>query len=269
MYWAVGKGRPASLRPRERVLDRSDMRLVDDLYSYMWEGKGNNSHSYLFASVLRGEKPHVLVDPGHVDNEVGEHCFEGLVAAMARDGLKVEDVGLVINTHAHPDHCEASTAVVERTAGDGGTGRALVAIHEAEEAYRQKLGEMMARVLGRNVDFEPDLYLREGELNLGKEGRLSLRIMHTPGHSPGSISIYWPEGKVLISGDVVFYGGIGRTDIPGGDGKLLRQSIERLSELDIEYLLPGHSTEYGGILKGGDKVKQNFSFIRVNYFPLL
>jgi glyoxylase-like metal-dependent hydrolase (beta-lactamase superfamily II) len=122
---------------------------------------------------------------------------------------------------------------------------------------------------GREVGFEPDFYLEEGELNLGKENKLALKILHTPGHSPGSISIYWQDNKVLISGDVIFYGSVGRTDIPGGDGKLLKQSIEKLSQLDIEYLLPGHSTEFGDIITGKDKVEQNFAFIRLNYFPLL
>ena len=131
------------------------------------------------------------------------------------------------------------------------------------------MAEIMSKLLGRSVAFEPDFYLREGELNLGKESKLTLQILHTPGHSPGSISLYWPDNRVLITGDVLFYGGVGRTDLPGGDGKLLKRSIERLSELDIEYVLPGHSTQFGAILKGISNVKQNFASIRLNYFPLL
>jgi len=248
------------------------MRLVDNLYCYIWQGRGNNSNSFLFADVLRGDRPHVIIDPGHVANELKEQCFENLVASMAKDGIKVEDIGLIINTHSHPDHCEANGAVVERTRAKAGAGKAshaLIALYEEEDDYRRKMGELMAMMLGIEAGFEPSFYLREGDLNLGKDNKVSLRIVHTPGHSPGSISIYWPDNKVLITGDVVFFGGVGRTDIPGGDGRLLKQSIERLSELDVEYLLPGHSTEFGSIIKGEDKVKQNFAFVRLNYFPLL
>jgi glyoxylase-like metal-dependent hydrolase (beta-lactamase superfamily II) len=153
--------------------------------------------------------------------------------------------------------------------GKGKVKQALIAISEEEDEYRRTAGRRLNQMLGRDVDFEPDFYLKEGELNLGKGNKLSLNIIHTPGHSPGSISIYWAKNKVLIPGDVLFHGGVGRTDLPGGDGKLLKQSIERLSELDSEYLLPGHSTQFGDIIKGKDKIAQNFAFIRLNYFPLL
>jgi glyoxylase-like metal-dependent hydrolase (beta-lactamase superfamily II) len=246
------------------------MRLIDNLYCYLWRGRGNNCHSYLFSDVLRGSRPHILIDPGHITNELGEHCSDWLISSMERDGIKPEDIGLIINTHCHPDHCEANQLIVDKTlAKEGKVKQALIAISEEEEEYRRTAGKMLNQMLGRDVEFEPNFYLKEGELNLGKENKLSLKIIHTPGHSPGSISIYWEKNKALISGDVLFYGGIGRTDFPGGDGKLLKQSIERLSKLDIEYLLPGHSTQLGDILKGKDKIAQNFAFIRLNYFPML
>jgi glyoxylase-like metal-dependent hydrolase (beta-lactamase superfamily II) len=246
------------------------MKLLENLYCYIWQGRGNNSNSYLFAHVLRGDRPHVLIDPGHVVNELQERCLDNLLGSIGRDGLQPEDIGLIINTHSHPDHCEANQSLVERSrARTGKPKQTLIALHQDEEGYRRAWGGMMARMLGRGVAFEPNFYLKEGDLNLGKEKRLNLKVLHTPGHSPGSISLYWPDNRVLITGDVLFYGGVGRTDLSGGDGKLLRQSIERLSELDIEYLLPGHSTELGSIIKGSDKVRQNFAFVRLNYFPML
>jgi len=248
------------------------MRLLENLFCYIWPGKGNNSNSYLFTRVLRGDRPHVIIDPGHEVNELNERCLDHLLNDMEGDGLKPEDIGLIINTHSHPDHCEANQALVERSRAKAGSSKAkqaLIAIHEDEDEYRRVMGKIMARVLGREVEFEPNFFLREGELNLGKENKMKLKIIHTPGHSPGSISIYWPDNRVLITGDAVFHGAVGRTDLPGGDGGLLRQSIERLSELDIEYLLPGHNTEFGNIIKGRDKVAQNFAFIRLNYFPIL
>ncbi|MCL0056482.1 MBL fold metallo-hydrolase, partial [Dehalococcoidia bacterium] len=152
--------------------------------------------------------------------------------------------------------------------GAGG-GQALIAIGKIEDEYRRTIAEQMSRMLGLTVEFEPDFYLQEGELNLGRgDEKLNLQIIHTPGHSPGSICIYSPENKVLITGDVVFNGSVGRTDLPGGDSRTLKQSIEKLSELDVEYLLPGHSTNYGDIIRGKNNVVQNFASIRMNYFRL-
>ncbi|MFW6125915.1 MAG: MBL fold metallo-hydrolase [Chloroflexota bacterium] len=242
--------------------------VFDNLYGYIWQGRGNNCNTYVIANALEGERPHLLVDPGHLTNEFREPCFEILVSSLEADGLNAEDVGLIVNTHSHPDHCEASPALAQKSAqagGGGQTGRALIALHQVEEDYR---GEM-ARKLHRPLAFEPDLCLREGDLQLGRTSTVSLNIIHTPGHSPGSVSIYWPDRRVLVTGDVVFYGAIGRTDLPGGDSKLLKQSIERLSELDVQYLLPGHSTQFGAIIEGSEQVQRNFAFIEMNYFPML
>lgn len=243
------------------------MRFIENLYVYLWQGRGNNCHTYLFANVLRGERPHVLIDPGHVVNEVGEHCLGSLLNQMSLDRIRPEEVGLILNTHSHRDHCEANKALVERSRGEGGIGRALIALSQEEDEFR-KASEV--RVLGLTAEFEPDFYLKEGELSLGQgERKLILQVLHTPGHTPGSLCFYWPKNKVLITGDVLFYGGVGRTDLPGGDGKELRRSIQRLSELDVEYILPGHSTEFGDLIRGREKVRENFAFLRLNYFPLL
>jgi len=74
-----------------------------------------------------------------------------------------------------------------------------------------------------------DFYLGEGDLEVGEH---RFQILHTPGHSPGSVSVYWPERKALFTGDVLFPGGLGRTDLPGGNGAQLKESIRRLAELD-------------------------------------
>ncbi|MCL0070474.1 MBL fold metallo-hydrolase [Dehalococcoidia bacterium] len=246
------------------------MRFANNLYAYLWKGRGNNCHSYLFSNVLRGKRPHVLIDPGHVVNELSEKCLEKLTSAMLRDDIAPGEIGLIINTHSHPDHCEANLALAQMNSESGaGGGQALIAIGKIEDEYRRTIAEQMSRMLGLTVEFEPDFYLQEGELNLGRgDEKLNLQIIHTPGHSPGSICIYSPENKVLITGDVVFNGSVGRTDLPGGDSRTLKQSIEKLSELDVEYLLPGHSTNYGDIIRGKNNVVQNFASIRMNYFPL-
>jgi glyoxylase-like metal-dependent hydrolase (beta-lactamase superfamily II) len=113
----------------------------------------------------------------------------------------------------------------------------------------------------------PDFFLTEGELRLGKD--LVANIIVTPGHSKGHISIYWTDAKVFMGGDLIFYGSTGRVDIPGGSAQSLRDSIERIAQLDIEYILTGHQYGSPGIIQGREEIKRNFEFIRKNIFPYL
>jgi hydroxyacylglutathione hydrolase len=243
-------------------------KLFDNLICCTWKGRGNNANTYLFANLLRGDRPHVIIDPGFVVNELGERCFESLTAAMRRDEIEVEDIGLIINTHTHPDHCQATEAIVERSLKKDSKGRvsqALTALSREEEEYYRTVGEKMFGMFGmKAAKLQPFIYLTEGTLTLGRdERRLNLQILLTPGHSPGSISIYWPDNKVLLTGDLIFYGGVGRTDFPGGSITTLKRSVEKLSQLEVEYLLPGHSTEYGSIVEGKEKVERNFSAVKL------
>lgn len=221
------------------------MKLLDSLYAYIWQGNDNNCNSYLFANALKDSK-HLLVDPGHVTTPFyREAGLDRLFREIESDGLNARQIGLVILTHCHPDHCEAAKVIRKQNG-------ALVALNQADETMYKSLG---GRV---------DLYLQEGELVLDQQDTLRLDIFHAPGHSPGHITIYWPDGKVLIAGDVIFYRSTGRVDLPGGSAKTLKQSIERLSELDIEYLLCGHPYGHPGIIKGKSTVQENFEFIKRN-----
>ncbi len=117
---------------------------------------------------------------------------------------------------------------------------------------------------GKPPKVDPSFYLKEGDLSLGaKDDKVAVKVLLTPGHSPGSVCLYLEKDKILISGDVVFAGSIGRTDFPGGNPSLLRKSIDELSQLDVEYLVPGHSTEIGSIIAGRDKVKRNFYTVKM------
>jgi glyoxylase-like metal-dependent hydrolase (beta-lactamase superfamily II) len=169
---------------------------------------------------------------------------------METDGIDAGQIGLIILTHSHPDHCEAAKVIREQNG-------AIVALNKAEERFYKRFGG------------EVDMYLEEGELALGEENQLRLKIFHSPGHSPGHITIYWPEQKVLIAGDVIFYQRTGRVDLPRGSAKALQQSIQRLSELDIEFLLCGHPYGHPGIIEGQEAVKENFDFVKRNVLPNL
>lgn len=221
------------------------MKIEKNLFYYPWENPlENNCNSY----VIRGGVT-VLIDVGHLKH------LGRLLASMEKDGLNPQDLHLIMSTHCHPDHFEALSQFAE--------SKALTTMHREEERYLKDHGETLYRMMGiTSPRSKADFYLREGALKLGK---IDLQVYHTPGHSPGSLCFYWPKKKVLISGDVVFRAGVGRTDFPGGDSNQLKRSIQRLSQLDIEVLLPGH----GEIIRGKQSVVRNFNFIRENYFPIL
>jgi hydroxyacylglutathione hydrolase len=240
------------------MIYHKSVKLAENFYCYIWQGRGNNCNAILWPSVLRGERPHVLVDPGHASNELGEPCFDSLAQAMEKDGFKMEDIGLVIGTHSHPDHIEATDLVVEKSG-------ALFTLSREEDEFYRTMGKMFFQAFGgKPPQVNPSFYLKGGDLSLGaKNNKVAVKVLLTPGHSPGSISLYLEEDKILISGDVVFAGSIGRTDFPGGSPSLLRKSIDELSQLDVEYLVPGHSTEAGSIIAGKDKVKRNFYTVKM------
>ena len=221
------------------------MKLDSDLYAYPWVSmQENNCNSYL----IGGDVP-VLIDPGH------QHLVKNLINQMEKDKNRLEDIRLIIATHVHPDHFEAT-----QTFARAGV---LLALHPEEEKFMKEIGGEFYRGFGMEMpEIKVDFFLKEGELKLGTK---TLQVLHTPGHSPGSISLYWSEKKALFTGDVVFAMGVGRTDFPGGDGMLLRDSIERLARLDAEWLLSGH----GEVLKGKKNIQRNFGYIRTNFFEYL
>jgi glyoxylase-like metal-dependent hydrolase (beta-lactamase superfamily II) len=204
----------------------------------------NNCNSYL----IGGDVP-VLIDPGH------QHLVKHLITQLEKDKNRVEDIRVIIATHVHPDHFEAS-----QTFARAGV---LMAMHAEEERFMREAGGEFYRAYSLEMpDIKVDFFLKEGELKLGSK---TFQVLHTPGHSPGSISLYWPEKKALFTGDAVFSMGVGRTDFPGGDGNLLRESIEKLARLDAEWLLSGH----GEVIRGKRKIEQNFGYIRANFFEYL
>ncbi len=221
------------------------MKIEEGLYAYFWQNPyENNCNTY----VICGEKT-VLIDPGHL------HHLSNLFDQMERDRISLESIDLVVATHSHPDHLEGVEAF---------SGKSVkIAIGWEENRYIHETGKQLLKMMGLPPpSYRIDFFLKEGELLLGRE---SFQVYQTPGHSPGSLTIYWARKKILFTGDLIFWGGIGRTDFPGGDSRELMKSIERMSRLDIEILLPGH----GEAVIGKEKVLQNFEFIRLNYFPFL
>jgi len=221
------------------------MKVTENLYAYVWQGDDNNCNSYIYANTMGNR--HILIDPGHIITPyLREAGFDTLSRAIANDGLKVEDIGLVFITHAHPDHIEAARKFKEKSG-------ARVAVH-SEDAPAFKLFK------GGQVDVE----LAAGTLQIDQLVTQELSVIHTPGHSPGEVSLYWPAKKALAVGDVIFFRNTGRVDLPGGDPGLLKDSIAKMSKLDVEYLLCGHPYGHPGVIVGKAEVKANFEFLLSN-----
>lgn len=170
-------------------------------------------------------KQGVVIDPGGHP--------ERIVRAVQEAGLTIR---YVLNTHCHFDHMAANADIVAATG-------ALLAIHPAERAILDARGG--ARWFGVPVPASPppDLELTDGQIL--EVGTLRLQVLHTPGHSPGSVTFYLPKENVAFDGDVLFAMGVGRTDLPGGDWDTLMRSIgEVLFALPEETILyPGHGPE--------------------------
>jgi len=221
------------------------MTLTDGLHAFIWQSmSANNCNTYLIDGPRR-----VLIDPGH--RAMFAHVEQGL----DRLGLTPADIDVAVCTHGHPDHLEA----VPLLRGH----KAKFTLHQDEWRWIEDVGRQMSAAFGIDLDgFQPDFFLREGELRIGD---LSLEVIHAPGHSPGSICLYWPASRALFTGDVIFREGLGRTDLPGGDGQQLKDSILRLAALDVEFLLPGH----GAPVEGTDAVRRNFERVKSFYFDYI
>ena len=175
-----------------------------------------------FIARADGSTRAVIFDPGDEADRI--------LAPVRELGLQVEAVLL---THTHFDHVGAVAPVARETG-------APVYVSEIE---RPVLADIMSYVpfagFGPYESYEADHVLRGGE-RLDLAG-LEIDVLFTPGHSPGHLSFSIPSERALFSGDVLFQGSIGRTDLPGGDGPTLLASIGTLVES-----LPEDTTVYPG-----------------------
>lgn len=154
-----------------------------------------------------------------------------ILAAIRESGLTIQHV---INTHGHIDHSGANRAVLEAT------GATLLA-HRLEATLLADPQRNLGFLLGQSTPGPaPDRLLEEGDII--EIGTLRWQVLHTPGHTPGGISLYCDAEATAFTGDTLFRGGIGRTDLPGGHHAMLIASItgKLLTLPDATVIYPGH-----------------------------
>jgi glyoxylase-like metal-dependent hydrolase (beta-lactamase superfamily II) len=193
----------------------------------------SNLHSFVFGPFQENtyilsdaEKNCWIVDPG---------CYTDTEKQLLKKYLEDQQLKPVklINTHGHLDHVFGNKFVFD-------TYGLIPVIHPLEKEVFD-----YAPVAGLMYDVPFDHY--EGEVSFIEEGNKlvlgeqEFQVIHTPGHSPGSISLYNRQSSVLISGDVLFEGSIGRTDLPGGNFETLISSIK--TKLLV---LPDETVVYSG-----------------------
>ncbi len=174
-------------------------------------------------------KEAVVVDPGGHANAIADN--------LKKEGLKLAGILL---THAHFDHADGAEDLQKLMGSD-------IYAHEAEQRTLEDPRYNMSNMMGMGISYRANVFVREGDV-LDLAG-FQFKVIHTPGHTEGGCCYYLEEQQILLSGDTLFCGSIGRTDFPGGSyGTLLRSVKEKLFILpDDVKVLPGHEgTSYIG-----------------------
>lgn len=183
--------------------------------------------------LLKGDR-NVLIDTGtglDSDNTV----------SRIRDSVSGLSLDMVILTHCHVDHIGGLGKIIEEFSCDAyAFPPDSDFIRSADSMYT------LDHHFGIDLDPQPIKDLSNGQVI--DHGEYRLRVIHTPGHTPGGICLFDEISNDLFSGDTLFAGGVGRTDFPGGSTQQLIESLRLISNIDIRGLYPGHgdcSTQHG------------------------
>ena len=175
--------------------------------------------AYLLGDKITGDA--LVIDPA--DNAAD------IIAEARKNNLRIN---YIINTHGHVDHIGGNSQIKKLTG-------AKIIIHEEDAIMLTATPASMLRMFGATQSPPADILVRDEQLIT--TGNIELKVIHTPGHSPGGICLYTPG--YVFTGDTLFVEAIGRTDLPGGSWEVMHNAIKmKLFSLpDDTKVMPGHN----------------------------
>jgi len=187
-------------------------KLLPNLWK-LHKGIGLSSNIYLIPSIK------TIIDLGSKANSID------LIKTLNLIGIPTEEIRQVIFTHLHHDHI----------------GSPKVFKHAKFYASKDEIVSFKLAPLKTTLNENSSEDLKKVRLKELKDKIDFLEVIQTPGHTQGSVCLYWPEEKILFSGDTLYQSGrVGRTDLPNSKKERMKNSLEKLSRYDIKIICDGH-----------------------------
>lgn len=207
---------------------------------FLFKTSDLSCNSYL----IKGNKENALIDSG-TTTAMNSH-----LSFLQELNLKAEDISLILHTHGHYDHFQANKLYSK--------AKAFMSEFDANQLKQEN--PEFTRIKEHKYYPKINSYLKENQII--EIPPYKLKVIFSPGHTKGSVCFFEPKKKWLFSGDTLFNRTIGRTDLQTGSFSDIKNSIQKLSQLEIEFLFPGH----GKIIQGIKENQENFNFIKENFF---